>query len=83
MFTGFNFELVDTSYTSNPSWVNIVADSELEFDMKNTLRQGSYKDLNLYFVTGPVLEGEEVLGYAYVKFFIIFLPPKTNNDMEH
>jgi hypothetical protein len=42
---GFQFNLVNTSYTVNTNWANDGA----ELAMKKSLRRGTYKDLNLYF----------------------------------
>ncbi|KAI9154923.1 putative metalloprotease MEP1 [Paramyrothecium foliicola] len=50
-----------TDFVVNGNWS--AGDGELA--MKKHLRQGSYKDLNLYYVDRPAIEGQEVLGYCY------------------
>ncbi|KAG5989040.1 hypothetical protein E4U52_005987 [Claviceps spartinae] len=56
---GISFEHKNTSWTVQPSW----AMDHDEEDMKRSLRQGSYRDLNLYFLralAGPA----GTLGYC-------------------
>jgi hypothetical protein len=46
--TGWSFNLVDTTRTTNATWFNGCASSTNESQMKNTLRQGTADDLNIY-----------------------------------
>ncbi|KAI0007338.1 Metalloprotease [Xylariaceae sp. FL0662B] len=55
---GISFNLVDTDWTINENWA---ADGN-ELQMKKALRQGSYSDLNLYFLGNL---GGGLLGYCY------------------
>ena len=65
---GFAFKLVGTTRSTNASWTNIEADSQIDFEMKDKLRQGAYKDLNLYFAYLPKLGSNQnqLLGFAYI-----------------
>jgi hypothetical protein len=56
-----SFNLVDTDFTTNSNW----GAGNNEVAMKTALRQGSYSDLNLYFVDLPRLNGQSALGYCY------------------
>ncbi|KAL4814477.1 hypothetical protein BDW67DRAFT_165849 [Aspergillus spinulosporus] len=58
--TGFQFNLVNVSYTHNDAWTAISDGSTTEYEVKSTLRQGDYTTLNLYF--GRI--GDGILGYA-------------------
>ncbi|KAL3482260.1 hypothetical protein BJX99DRAFT_243234 [Aspergillus californicus] len=58
--TGFSFNLVSQQTTQNDAWVNALPGSPQELDMKSTLRQGRYRDLNLYIA--PI--SDSILGYA-------------------
>jgi hypothetical protein len=60
--TGFQFNLVNVSYTHNNAWQAISDGSTTEYEVKSTLRQGDYTTLNLYY--GKI--GDGILGYAYV-----------------
>ena len=46
--TGWQFNLVGTDRTTNSAWYNVGSGSTAETQMKNALRQGTAKDLNLY-----------------------------------
>lgn len=46
--TGWAFNLVSTTRTTNTSWYNNCASSSIENAMKNALRQGTADDLNIY-----------------------------------
>ena len=46
--TGWNFNLVATTRTTNSRWYNLRMGTGAERDMKNTLRQGTADDLNIY-----------------------------------
>jgi hypothetical protein len=46
--TGWSFNLVQTTRTTNTTWFNGCASSTTETQMKNALRQGSADDLNIY-----------------------------------
>jgi hypothetical protein len=65
---GFAFKLIGTTHSRNASWTNINGDSEHDFEMKDKLQQGTYKDLNLYFAFLPELGSnrDQLLGFAYV-----------------
>ncbi|KAL4899871.1 hypothetical protein BDW74DRAFT_162875 [Aspergillus multicolor] len=58
--TGFQFNLVNVSYTHNDHWTAIMDGSTTEYEVKSTLRRGDYTALNLYFGT----IGSGILGYA-------------------
>jgi len=65
--TGFTFDLQGIVHTINDDWVNIAYGSDAEYNMKHSLRQGDYKDLNMYYTTiAPDPEVGELLGYAYI-----------------
>lgn len=59
---GFQFTMVSTNFTVNAKWQNFTAFSAAEQEMKSTLRQGTYAEINLYVVDS--LAGG-VAGYAY------------------
>lgn len=46
--TGWAFNLVQTTRTTNTTWYNGCASSSTESQMKNALRQGTADDLNIY-----------------------------------
>ena len=46
--TGWSFQLVSTTRTTNSTWYNGCSSSTTESQMKNALRQGSADDLNIY-----------------------------------
>ena len=46
--TGWTFNLVQTTRTTNSTWFSGCASSTTETQMKNSLRQGSADDLNIY-----------------------------------
>ncbi|KIA75871.1 hypothetical protein HK57_00345 [Aspergillus ustus] len=58
--TGFQFDLVNVSYTRNNNWQVITDGSATEYEVKSTLRRGDYTALNLYLGT----IGDGILGYA-------------------
>ncbi|KAL3493905.1 hypothetical protein BJX62DRAFT_199322 [Aspergillus germanicus] len=58
--TGFQFNLVNVSYTRNNNWQVITDGSAAEYEAKSSLRRGDYTALNLYFGT----IGDGILGYA-------------------
>jgi pappalysin-1 len=60
--TGFQFNLVNVSYTRNNNWQVVTDGTTAEYEMKSTLRKGDYTALNLYFGT----IGNGILGYACV-----------------
>ncbi|KAJ3414611.1 hypothetical protein HDV05_006252 [Chytridiales sp. JEL 0842] len=61
----FKFTLVATDYTANDDWYTNVAPRNLQQTaMKNSLRRGTAKDLNLYTVSFANEEANGLLGYA-------------------
>lgn len=56
-----SFNLIDTDFTVNSNW----AAGNGELAMKTSLRQGTYSDLNVYFVDTPKLGGSVALGYCH------------------
>lgn len=58
--TGWSFNLVATDRTTNSTWFNNCDRSNVEKNIKNTLRQGTADDLNLY-TCNP---GGGLLGWA-------------------
>lgn len=60
--TGFSFELVGFDITVQDTWAQASAGSNEETAMKTSLHQGSYQDLNLYFLSDL---GEGLLGFCY------------------
>ncbi|KAL2834878.1 hypothetical protein BDW59DRAFT_177142 [Aspergillus cavernicola] len=59
--TGFMFNLVSQQDVQNDNWRNVEPGSPQELDMKSTLRQGRYRDLNIYVDT---ISDGSILGYA-------------------
>jgi hypothetical protein len=59
---GFSFNLVNVSHTINAAWQRITIGSRQEFDMRSSLRKGSFGDLNIYFHS----IGGGLAGYAFV-----------------
>ena len=47
-FTGWSFNLVETTRSTNATWYNGCASSTTEAQMKNALRRGTADDLNIY-----------------------------------
>jgi hypothetical protein len=63
--SGLIFQLQNTTRTLAPTWFNIVApDTDLQTAMKNALRQGDAKTLNLYTVGFNTGDGHGLLGYS-------------------
>jgi hypothetical protein len=60
MSSGWSFNLVATDRTENATWFNTCDSSSAESAMKNTLRQGSADDLNVYSCNA----GGGLLGWA-------------------
>lgn len=60
--TGYSFNLVDTDFTTNDDWAAAEYQSSAEAEMKRNLKQGSYADLNLYFLSDL---GGGLLGFCY------------------
>ena len=58
--TGWSFNLVATTRTTNSTWYNTCDQSSTESAMKTALRQGSADDLNIYSCN----PGGGLLGYA-------------------
>jgi hypothetical protein len=58
--TGWTFNLVATTRTTNSTWYNGCYSSSTETQMKNALRQGSADDLNIYSCN----PSGGILGYA-------------------
>jgi pregnancy-associated plasma protein-A len=58
--TGWSFNLVATNRTTNTTWFNSCDSASVEKSIKNTLRQGTADDLNLY-TCNP---GGGLLGWA-------------------
>jgi len=57
-----SFTLADTDYTVNNNWAAAGAGTNAELNMKRALRQGGYRDLNLYFLSDL---GGGLLGFCY------------------
>lgn len=58
--TGWKFHLASIDHTTNPRWFTLVQGTSLESTVKQTLRKGTARDLNL-FIADP---GQGTLGYA-------------------
>ena len=58
--TGWSFNLVATTRTTNTTWFNGCYTSSVETQMKNALRQGTADDLNIYSCN----PSNGILGYA-------------------
>jgi len=58
--TGWSFNLVATTFTTNSTWFNSCNGSSTESAMKNALRQGTADDLNIYSCN----PGGGLLGWA-------------------
>ena len=56
------FNLIDTDFTVNSAWAASGSGSSAELAMKRALHQGSYADLNLYFLSDL---GGGLLGFCY------------------
>ena len=59
--TAFRFTLIDTTWTVNPAWYDMLPGSTAEREAKTALRQGDDRALNVY-LSGL---GGGLLGYAY------------------
>lgn len=63
--TGLSFQLQNVVRTLNPTWFNDVSpDTDLQTVMKNALRQGDAKTLNLYTVGFNNSDAQGLLGYS-------------------
>jgi hypothetical protein len=63
--TGLSFKLMNTTRTLNADWFNSVApETPEQTDMKQSLRTGDSKTLNLYTVGFATGDGQGLLGYA-------------------
>lgn len=60
--TGYTFNLIDTDFTTNDAWAAAAYGSPDEAAMKRALKQGTYADLNLYFLSDL---GGGLLGFCY------------------
>ena len=58
------FELIDTDVTINPDWSPLEVDTPEESAMKNALREGGARSLNLYVVELATLLGWATFPYA-------------------
>jgi hypothetical protein len=58
--TGFRFDLVETTRTTNKSWFNLTGSGQ-DLAMKTALREGGAESLNIY----SAKLGANLLGYAY------------------
>ena len=65
-FTGYTFDLVETTLTQNSEWWTAEASSSVDLEMKRALRQGDSTTLNIYYNTPSkdLNEDEYLLGYA-------------------
>lgn len=71
--SGIGFNTLDTDFTVNDEWAAVTMGSQAELDMKSSLKQGTYADLNLYLLSDL---GDDLLGFCYF--------PKSNvteNDL--
>lgn len=72
---GFSFNLVDVDVVVNSTWRRIQYGSQVEYEMKSTLRQGAYNTLNLYLDTIAPFNSEfALLGYAWVPLLDWIMP---------
>ncbi|KAK2597862.1 hypothetical protein N8I77_012619 [Diaporthe amygdali] len=62
--SGFTFATVSVDYSVNDTWAFCGVWEQCEFDFKAALRQGTYADLNLYYLS-DLSENMGVLGYAF------------------
>jgi hypothetical protein len=63
--TGLSFQLQSVTRTLNAAWFNNVApETDLQTDMKKSLRRGDVKTLNLYTVGFTSGQGRGLLGYS-------------------
>lgn len=63
--TGLSFELQNVTRILNATWFNNVApETDVQTEMKNTLRKGDAKTLNLYTVGFTTGNAQGLLGYA-------------------
>jgi hypothetical protein len=61
----FSLRNKDITYTQNADWFNNLGpDEQSQTDMKNKLRRGGKKELNVYTVGFRNSSGEGLLGYA-------------------
>jgi hypothetical protein len=62
--TGFQFQLVEVTRTTNPEWFEMMPGTEAELAAKTALRRGGAESLNIY-TANP---GGAYLGWAYYPF---------------
>lgn len=56
--TGIKYNLGGITRTVNAAWYNLTKGSDEELEMKYALRQGAYRDVNVYFADlGPDMIG--------------------------
>ena len=60
--SGIEFVTSDTDFTVNDEWAAVTMGSQAELDMKSSLKQGSYADLNIYLLSNL---GDDLLGFCY------------------
>lgn len=71
--SGFQFNILDTDFTTNDEWAAAGQGSQAELDMKSSLKQDTYENLNLYFLSDL---GGGLLGFGYFP-----LANTTQNDL--
>ncbi|KAI3390295.1 hypothetical protein diail_10434 [Diaporthe ilicicola] len=62
--SGFKFATASVDYTVNDTWAFCGVWAQCEFDLKAALRQGTYADLNLYYLS-DLSENLGLLGYSF------------------
>jgi len=73
---GVTFNTISVNFTINAAWAAAAMSSPEELDMKTSLRQGTYADLNLYF-TSDLPDG--LLGFCY---FPLARPSSTDTLLD-
>ncbi|KAJ6789637.1 hypothetical protein PWT90_08269 [Aphanocladium album] len=61
---GFTFVAENATYTEKEEWRRVPAAGDKAHEMMSTLRQGKYRDLNIYLTTIAVTPEGEALAYA-------------------